>query len=111
MSKELGSLISSMRKKKGITQRELGNLVGIAQTQISCIEKGITNSRMETLQKICEVLDLDEICVLRAAGFRLAVSPSNLSIEDELLINQLISVVDNLSKRDKDIIRLIISGD
>lgn len=47
------------RKAKGITQQELANRLGIAQTQISRIEKNPDRTTLRTLKRIAKALRVD----------------------------------------------------
>lgn len=59
--KEVGLKIAYYRKKKGYTQTQLAEMVGISSNYLSLIERG--NKRqsysMETLFKIAEALDVN----------------------------------------------------
>ncbi len=46
-----------LRKKAGLSQRELARLAGVSQSLIAKIEKGEVNPRISTLMKIIRVLD------------------------------------------------------
>ena len=61
-----GTKIKEIRKQKGLTQKQLGDLCGIADSNIRKYENGKQNPKIETLQKIadalgCDILDLMEI--------------------------------------------------
>ncbi len=46
-----------LRKKAGLSQRELARLAGVSQSLIAKIEKGEVNPRISTLMRILRVLD------------------------------------------------------
>ena len=54
-----GELIRETRKKKGLTQRELGELLGMSDVGVAQWEKGLRNPRLETRQRIAKALDID----------------------------------------------------
>lgn len=61
-----GTKIKEIRKQKGLTQKQLGDLCGIADSNIRKYENGKQNPKIETLQKIadalgCDIFDLTEI--------------------------------------------------
>ena len=56
--KEVGLKIAYYRKKKGYTQTQLAEMVGISSNYLSLINKGQSYS-METLFKIAEALDVN----------------------------------------------------
>lgn len=55
---QIGNKLKSIRKKKGISQKELAIQTGISPSFLSDIEKGRSNPSYQNLQKICHVLDL-----------------------------------------------------
>lgn len=54
---ELAHIVSTARSKKGITQNELAKASGIAQADISRIERGKANPSLNTLERIAKALD------------------------------------------------------
>lgn len=59
--KEVGLKIAYYRKKKGYTQTQLAEMVGISSNYLSLIERGNFEQSysMETLFKIAEALDVN----------------------------------------------------
>lgn len=56
---EIGELIKKARIDKGLTQEELGKLVGVQKSAIAKYENGrVVNIKRSTLQKLAEALDL-----------------------------------------------------
>lgn len=56
---EIAYAISSAREEKGLSQKQLSQLSGVTQCDISRIEGGVANPTIETLEKICKVLGLE----------------------------------------------------
>jgi HTH-type transcriptional regulator / antitoxin HipB len=54
-----GQLVEAARKRKGLTQAELANRVGVQAAQISRIESGSKGPSTETLVSIAVELDID----------------------------------------------------
>jgi len=52
---KIGALIYEARRKKGLTQEELAEIVGTTKSYISKIENNIKEVRISTLQKIVEL--------------------------------------------------------
>lgn len=59
-----GYKIKEIRLKKGLTQKQLGDLCGIADSNIRKYETGKQNPKIETLQKIAIALDVPLNCLL-----------------------------------------------
>lgn len=57
--KTFGETVRAARKKQGITQKELAQIVGITPTYCRCIEKGKYSPTWIIWLKICTVLDID----------------------------------------------------
>jgi HTH-type transcriptional regulator/antitoxin HipB len=61
----LGQAIRSARQKKGLTQQELGKLVGLKQKTVSGAENGSPGIRLETLFRLLSGLDLNIVLQTR----------------------------------------------
>ena len=48
----LGQTIKSIRKKRRLTQTQLGDLVGVRKAQISKVENNLTNARFDSILKV-----------------------------------------------------------
>lgn len=56
---EIGELIKKARIDKGLTQEELGKLVGVQKSAIAKYENGrVVNIKRSTLQKLADALNL-----------------------------------------------------
>ena len=51
---QFGQRLKELRKAKGETQSELGEVLGVYKTQISEVEKGNASTTLEKLALICE---------------------------------------------------------
>ncbi len=51
------AIIRKTRKSRGISQKELGQLIG-SQSMISRIENGLTSPTDRALQQICDILNV-----------------------------------------------------
>jgi len=56
VNEKLGKRIRKARKDKKMSQEELADRVGLHYTTISRIERGISNSPVQTIDKIAKVL-------------------------------------------------------
>lgn len=55
---DIGSIISSLRKKEGINQAKLAKMSGISQTYLSQIENNKKEPHLSSLKKISEALEV-----------------------------------------------------
>lgn len=70
----VGENIRKLRRKKGLTQKRLGEICGIAEPNIRKYENGKQNPKLETVEKIASAL---EVPVLELFGFSLADVPTS----------------------------------
>lgn len=54
---QFGQMIKSVRNDKGLTQSELGNLIGVKKSQISKLENGTSNMTIGTIFRIFEAMN------------------------------------------------------
>lgn len=57
--KHIGRRVEALRAAKGMTQEELANKAQISRPNISSIENGKYNVRLDTLHKIAEALGVE----------------------------------------------------
>lgn len=66
----VGGYIRSERIAKGISIRGLAREIGISDTELSRIENGERkNLQIEPIIKICEILDIDFVDLLKRTGY------------------------------------------
>ena len=53
----VGNAVAAARARKGLSQKELSDLTGIDQSDLSKIERGIANPSVNTLNRIAKALD------------------------------------------------------
>lgn len=52
----IGQAIKQARQERNLTQKQLGELVGVQKAQISKIENSAKNARFETIMKVFDAL-------------------------------------------------------
>ena len=57
--KQIGNLVRRARKKRQLSQTQLGQLAGMRQETISLIETGNPAARLETILMVLSALDLE----------------------------------------------------
>jgi|SRR5688572_32883766 HTH-type transcriptional regulator / antitoxin HipB len=72
----LGHMIQQTRKKRKLTQAQLGKIVGVQKAQISKLESGAANSaRVDTILKVFKALKAK-------VQFRVIMENKELSLDD-----------------------------
>lgn len=54
--RQVADLIKETRKAKGLTQKELGEKLGISESTFNRYENGTANLSLETIEKVAHVL-------------------------------------------------------
>ena len=57
----IGEKIKIIRKKNRLTQKELGDKLGVSYQMIAQYENGKRNPKIETVQKIADALDMSKM--------------------------------------------------
>jgi transcriptional regulator with XRE-family HTH domain len=65
---DFGSLIRGARLERKLTQEDVAYKVGVEQTALSKMERGVLRPAPEMACKIARVLGLDERLVVRSSG-------------------------------------------
>ncbi|MCH8218537.1 MAG: helix-turn-helix transcriptional regulator [Planctomycetes bacterium] len=55
---DIGAVIRFHRKQSGLSQRGLADMAGVGKTAVFDLEKGKTSVRLDTLTKVCRVLNI-----------------------------------------------------
>ena len=66
--KQIGNLIRRARKRRGLSQTQLGDTTGLRQETISLIETGNPAAKLETILAVLAALDLEFRIVPRSKG-------------------------------------------
>ena len=98
---DVGSLIKEARLSKGLTQEELGNLVGVQKSAIAKYESGrVVNIKRSTLKKLSEVLNLKGSDLIIEANPKESAELSARVLMDSDL-RELVEIYSSLNKEDK----------
>lgn len=64
---DIATALKTARTRKGLSQRALAERTGVAQAQISKIERGMVDLRLSSLVELARSLDLELMLIPRAA--------------------------------------------
>jgi transcriptional regulator with XRE-family HTH domain len=100
---EMATSIRAARQAKALTQKELGQRVGLPQSHISKIEKGAVDLQLSSLVEIARALDLEVKLVPRKAlaAVEGAVRAHGTTVETSRALN-LLNEQAQLAERIKD---------
>lgn len=85
IKKALGKKIKKIRKSKNLTQERLAELIGLEVPSLSNIETGKFAPSIDTLQKLCDVLDTEpwEFYYFNEVSEEKMVSEINFAIKND----------------------------
>ena len=106
---ELGQKIKQARLQKGLTQEELGKIVGLQKSAIAKYENGrVVNIQRSTLQKLAKALDLrGSDLIIESDPKEAATLHARVLMDTELMlsIEQYYGLSDEKKKMVRDLIR------
>lgn len=131
--KELGNRIRAARKQKEIRVKKITEMIGMTQTGYYQIEQGRHRPRIQSLMRICKILELDllEMCtignyprrVIKEVEEKLSNEKSSdkkdisniidtlseVSNQDFELLVDLLNSISRLTQKEKDILKDVLS--
>ena len=106
---ELGQKIKEARLEKGLTQEELGKIVGLQKSAIAKYENGrVVNIKRSTLQKLAKALDLrGSDLIIESNPKEAATLHARVLMDSELMlsIEQYYELSNEKKKMVRDLIR------
>ena len=106
---DIGQKIKQARISKGLTQEELGNLVGLQKSAIAKYENGrVVNIKRSTLQKLAQALDLrGSDLIIEADPKEAAELSARVLMDSELMaaIEKYYTLTEEKKKIARDLIR------
>ena len=102
-SEMLGRVISTARKQKNLSQKELGDLLNVSNKAVSKWENGEATPRQETLIKLCDILELDTTEILGFEQKYDSKEMDSLKSENSKLKNQ----IESINKKQKKALKYI----
>lgn len=100
IKKEFGLRIKEVRNKKGITQYQLAELVGIDPKHMSHIETGRSFPKADLIEKFAKALDIEYTELFNTEHLQ----------ERKVILNKINHYLENATDKDLKIIYKIISG-
>ena len=86
---DIGQKIKEARLAKGLTQEELGNIVGLQKSAIAKYENGrVVNIKRSTLQKLAKALDLrGSDLIIESNPIEAAELSAKVLLDGELMVS------------------------
>lgn len=103
LTKNLGNVIRTKRKKMGLTQEELADKIGVHYTFIGQVERGEVNLSLKTLEKVVNVLHLEPNYVFKVSE---DIEPYN---EQEIEIQKITKDLKKFSTEEIKIVKRLVA--
>lgn len=103
----VGENIKKIRKEKGITQKELGERLGVSQAAIGQFENDNSNLKMETIKKIANALDVEYTRLIIETPFTNGSIEERQKMSDEELAEYLTYLITNDKNQKQGILERI----
>lgn len=98
----MGKRIREARKKKGLTQQQLADAIGVAKSTVTGYEKGNSNPSLDLVAKMIAVLSVDANYFFQDEGdFQAKVSYEELQFLEDLR---------SLPQKDRDVVYSIVKN-
>lgn len=81
---EVGKLVRQARKRKGLTQLGLAQVLDVSRTSVTNVELGRQHVQLHTLYLIADTLGVDPRDLLPAPGGRGSEAPSEVVVPTDL---------------------------
>lgn len=100
LKKDFGMRLKELRSKKGITQYQLAEIVGIDPKHMSHIETGRSFPKADLIEKFAEALDVEYTKLFKTEHLQ----------DKEILLRQIISLLKRASEEElKNIYKIVDS--
>lgn len=76
----LGKRLKALRKERGLTQQELGDMINVTKVSICCYEKGTRTPTLDTLMDLTKVFNVDVNYFLGSDTYVVSDSDENYGI-------------------------------
>lgn len=108
--KFIGEQIKVLRKEKGMTQKELGEMLGLKNNSISAIERGVNNFSSDMIFKLSAIFNVRADDLFPPLDiqddpnddiFRYAIRNTNLEAKDVLMFREIIEKTNFMTESQK----------
>lgn len=94
---EMGELIKNLRIEKGLTQEELGNLLGLKKAAINKYESGrVENIKRSVIQKMADIFDVSPAYLMGWENEKKETKSNSNLIKTEEHENDIEKIIDEL---------------
>ncbi len=97
----LGTILADLRKEKGLTQKQFGEIFNISESAVSHYEQGINLLNVELLCEIAKHFNIPTDYLLGRCLFKIEYTKLNSIFYKDMTLGEMINIIDDLSKGQK----------
>lgn len=100
----LGAILASLRKERGILQKEVATYLNVTVATISNYEKGVHAPDYETLIKLADFFDVSTDYLLRRTNYKASINTLNKPLIINYTVSDLLNAVLQLDQRGMELL-------
>ena len=97
----LGTILADLRKEKGLTQKQFGEIFNISESAVSHYEQGINLLNVELLCEIAKHFNIPTDYLLGRCLCKIEYTKLNSIFYKDMTLGEMINIIDDLSKGQK----------
>lgn len=96
---ELGKLLATLRKEKGVLQKELANYLNVTVATVSNYEKGVHAPDLNTLIMLADFFDVSTDYLLQRTDYKASINTLNRQLSVDYTVGDLMNTFVELDQR------------
>lgn len=96
---ELGKLLATLRKEKGVLQKEVATYLNVTVATVSNYEKGVHAPDLNTLSLLADFYDVSTDYLLQRTDYKASINTLNHHLSADYKVSDLMNTIVELDQR------------
>lgn len=96
---ELGKLLATLRKEKGVLQKEVATYLNVTVATVSNYEKGVHAPDLNTLSMLADFFDVSTDYLLQRTNYKASINTLNHRLSADYTVSDLMNTIVELDQR------------
>lgn len=96
---ELGKLLATLRKEKGVLQKEVATYLNVTVATVSNYEKGVHAPDLDTLILLADFFDVSTDYLLQRTDYKASIDTLNQPLSADYTVSDLMNTLVELDQR------------
>ncbi len=96
---ELGNLLASLRKERGVLQKEVATYLNVTVATVSNYEKGVHAPDLNTLSMLADFFDVSTDYLLQRTEYKASIDTLNQQLSADYTVSDLMNTIVELDQR------------